>query len=215
MWATGFVIFMVVSSLAAGDWPDIALPPEVAESNAALEKSILESGRGIALKEGDRLPEFGLINQRGEVVRIGDLRGEAFVLNFIFTRCQAAKMCPASTSRMAKLQREAPARDLPKLRFITITFDPTYDTPAVLSDYAKLYGIKGHNFDFLTHPSQAFIDQLLFLFGILTRAENGTIEHTSTTYLIDAEGRVALKQNGPEWSAEKILKAARALADGA
>lgn len=203
------MIFAVVTALAAGSWPELNLPVELRASNAALEKSILERGRGLALKEGDRLPEFALVNQRGAIVRTSDLQGQAFVLNFIFTRCQAAQMCPASTSRMANLQREAPAKGLPDLRFVTITFDPGYDTPAVLRAYAKNFGISDPNFHFLTYPSQDFIDSLLYLFGILTRAENGTIEHTTITYLIDAEGRVALKQHGPDWSAKKIIEAAR------
>ena len=201
-------LWVGLGALVGQDWPEIAFPPELESLNNALESHISESGRGVALKEGERLPEFGLINQQGEVVRISDMQGKPFVLNFIFTRCQAAKMCPASSSRMAKLQREAPAAGLPELRFATISFDPIYDTPSVLRSYAKNFGITDHNFHFLTHPSQSFIDSLLFLFGILTRAENGTIEHTTTTYLIDGEGRVLLKQNGPDWSAEKIIEAA-------
>ncbi len=209
IWIASFVICTVVTSLTAESWPELNLPVELRASNAALERSILERGRGVALKEGERVPEFGLVNQLGEVVRMSDLQGQPFVLNFIFTRCQAAKMCPASSSRMAKLQREAPVAGLPKLRFVTITFDPLYDTPSVLRRYAKNFGISDPNFHFLTHPSQDFIDSLLFLFGIFTRAENGTIEHTTITYLIDAEGRVALKQHGPDWSAKKIIEAAR------
>lgn len=197
-----------LGSLGGQDWQEFAFPTELEAINTALESRIVESGRGVALKVGEALPEFGLINQGGAVVRMSDLRGEPFILNFIFTRCQAAQMCPASTSRMAKLQREAPALGLPKLRFVTITFDPVYDTPLVLHTYARNFGIADHNFHFLTHPSQSFIDSLLFLFGILTCAENGTIEHTTTTYLIDAEGRVVLKQNGPNWSAEKMIEAA-------
>ena len=212
---TGFVLFTVVSSLAAGSWPELDLPAELRASNAALEESILERGRGIALKEGNALPEFALVNQAGAIVRTSDLRGKAFVLNFIFTRCQAAQMCPASTSRMAGLQREAPAKGLPDLRFVPITFDPGYDTPAVLRRYAKTFGIADHNFDLLTYPREEFIDSLLFLFGILTREENDTITHNSVTFLIDADGRVALKQRVPDCGAEHFIEAARALAEGA
>ncbi len=215
IWTTGFVIFTLVSSLAAGSWPELDLPVELRASNAALEESILERGRGIALKEGDALPEFGLVNQAGAIVRTSDLQGKVFVLNFIFTRCQVAQMCPASTSRMAGLQREAPAKGLPGLRFVTITFDPGYDTPAVLRRYAKTFGIADHNFDLLTYPREGFIESLLYLFGILTREENDTITHNSVTFLVDAEGRVALKQRGPDWSAEQFIEAARALMDGA
>lgn len=204
-------LFLGLSSLGADSWLGVEIPPALDTQNATLEKTITERGRGIALKVGEKIPDFGLVNQQGEVVRIRDLSGQAFVLNFIFTRCKVAKMCPASTNRMASLQREAPARGLAALRFVTITFDPAYDTPPVLNQYAKMFGIDPHNFDLLTYPRPEFIDRLLYLFGILTRDEKGTITHNSMTYLIDAEGRVALKQNGPEWSADKILHAAEAL----
>lgn len=175
--------------------------------NASLEKLILEKGRRITLNVGDLVPNFSLINQDGEWLGLKDLRGHPFVLNFIFTRCTASKMCPASTQRMAKLQKEAARSGLDALRFVTISFDPEFDTPEILRNYAKIYAIELHNFDFLTYDEVGFIDSLLHLFGILTRQENGTIDHTISTFLIDREGRIVLKQNGPNWSAERILKA--------
>lgn len=199
--------WMLGTQLVAEAWRSDALTPELIERNTALEARITERGRGIALKVGEALPEFGLINQAGKIVHTSDLRGQAFVLNFIFTRCKAAEMCPASTSRMATLQREAPLKGAEHLRFVSISFDPAYDTPAVLSAYAQLFGITPDNFDFLTYPRPEFIDRLLFLFGILTREEDGTITHNTVTYLINAEGRVVHKQHGPGWRSDEFLLA--------
>ncbi|CAI8275560.1 MAG: SCO1 protein [Opitutia bacterium UBA7350] len=204
---------LAAGNIGASDWQAFKIPAEIAAKNLGLEVNIMEKGRSIALKEGDYLPDFGLINQAGKMVCIEDLRGKQWVLNFIFTRCQVAEMCPAATSRMAMLQREAPKFKLPDLHFVSITFDPGYDSPAVLRRYAQGFGIKEHNFDLLTYPKEAFIDSLLYLFGILTREENGTITHNSATFLIDATGRVALKQSGADWSAEKIRNAAAALSE--
>jgi protein SCO1/2 len=180
----------------------------IKSANQSLEKIILEKGRRITLSEGDKVPHFTLINQDGDWFSLDDLRGHPFVLNFIFTRCTVGEMCPASTQRMAKLQKAAAGTNHDALRFVTITFDPEFDTPEILRNYAKAYAINLDNFDFLTYNNADFIDSLLHLFGVLTRQENDTITHTNTTYLIDAAGRVALKQNGPNWSADKILQAA-------
>ena len=203
----------VIGKATASDWEAFEIPTELARENATLEASIEARGRGILLREGDYLPEFGLINQAGKVIRIQDLEGEPWVLNFIFTRCRVAEMCPASTSRMARLQREAAKQGLEGLRFVTISFDPVYDSPAVLRQYAQGFGIEEHNFDLLTYPREAFVNSLLYLFGILTREENGTITHNSVTFLIDHTGRVALKQSGPNWSAEKILNAVKVMTE--
>jgi protein SCO1/2 len=183
----------------------------IKSANASLEKDILEKGRVIRLKEGDQVPHFTLINQDGNWLSVEDLRGHPFVLNFVFTRCTVGEMCPASTQRMAKLQKEAAGSSLDALRFVTISFDPEFDTPEVLRNYAKAYAINLQNFDFLTYDDVGFIDSLLQLFGVLTRQENGTIDHTVSTFLIDGEGRIALRQNGPNWSAKKFIEAAEKL----
>lgn len=183
---------------------------EVTKMNNDLHSATRSMRRSDYVRVGDRLPEFGMINQNGDFMVIRELRGHPFVMNFIFTRCAAPEMCPASSTRMAAMQKAAAARGLDDLHFVTISFDPVYDSPGILRQYAEGYGMDLGNFHLLT-GSQAWVDDLLRQFGILTREEDGTINHTMATLLVDAEGRVAFRKEGSTWTVEEFLSAAEKL----
>ncbi|MDB2311022.1 SCO family protein [Opitutales bacterium] len=178
--------------------------------NKHLHDATASLSRRKYVREGDYIPNFGMIDQHGEFLQIRELRGQAFVLNFIFTRCQVAKMCPASTERMSELQIAAREADLENLDLVTITFDPEYDSPGILRQYAQAYGLEHDNFHLLT-GTQELVDDLLRQFGILTMEEDGTINHTMATLLVDANGRVAFRKEGTKWSVKEFLKEAAQL----
>ena len=182
----------------------------VARANRVLHRATAAMKRGKFLRVGDAIPNFGMIDQNGAFVQIKDLKGKPFVMNFIFTRCAAPTMCPASSTKMEKLQEEAREAGLDDLHFVTISFDPAFDSPGILRSYAKGYGMELENFHLLTY-SQELIDDLLRQVGILTIEEDGTINHTMATLLVDAEGRVAHRIEGPSWKVEEFLEAVRKL----
>lgn len=183
---------------------------ERAAINSKLRSDTKALRRGTYVKAGMPIPDFVLIDQNGAFVQASDLKGKAFVLNFIFTRCRATTMCPASTTRMAELQEQARAAGNEDLHFVTISFDPEYDSPGILRQYAEGYGIEFENFHLLTGSPQV-VDDLLRQFGILTREEDGTINHTMATVLVDAEGIVAYRKEGQNWKVEDFMKAADSL----
>ena len=81
----------------------------------------------------------------------------------------------------------------------------------VLHDqYADGYGMESENFHLLT-MSQSVVDDLLRQFGILTMEEDGTINHTMATLLVDANGRVAYRKEGATWSTKDFMEAATKL----
>ena len=66
------------------------------------------------------------------------------------------------------------------------------------------------NFHLLTGDPST-VDDLLRQFGILTMEEDGTINHTMATLLVDVNGRVAYRKEGATWTIEEFLKAAKSL----
>lgn len=99
-----------------------------------------------SLDDFGRVPGFRLIERSGRTVSAADLTGRIWVANFIYTRC--TDTCPMQTARMAKLQEAfAPERDV---RFLSISVDPEYDTPAILRAYAKKFGADAERWLFLT-----------------------------------------------------------------
>lgn len=178
--------------------------------NHQLHQATAAMSRRKYVKLGEYIPNFAMIDQHGEFLQIRQLQGRPFMLNFIFTRCTVPTMCPASSTRMADMQDAAREAELKGLHFVSITFDPDFDSPGILNQYADGYGMESENFHLLT-MSQSVVDDLLRQFGILTMEEDGTINHTMATLLVDANGRVAYRKEGATWSTKDFMEAATKL----
>lgn len=178
--------------------------------NAQLHRATASLSRRKFVRQGEYIPNFALIDQRGDFLQVRQLGGKPFILNFIFTRCTVPTMCPASSSRMAQMQDAAREAGMDDLQFVTITFDPEFDSPGILNQYADGFGMEGENFYLLT-GEPTVVDDLLRQFGILTMEEDGTINHTMATLLVDANGRVAFRKEGSSWTVESFMEAAAKL----
>ena len=67
------------------------------------------------------------------------MRGTVWVVGFVFTRC--VTLCPPVSNAMARLQEHLDrSRVLPEVKLLTVTVDPQYDTPEVLTAYAEKIG---------------------------------------------------------------------------
>lgn len=154
---------------------------------------------------GETVPQFSLYDQDGGVFSISQVRGKWVVMNFIYTRCPIATMCPAATSRMITLQRTARERAIGNLELLSISLDPAYDASPVLKAYADARGIDGANFRFLTGPEGAVRD-LLHQFGVLVEPGENFLKHTLSTLLIDPNGRIVHRIDGTTWSPDDILR---------
>lgn len=140
------------------------------------------------------VPDFALTNQEGQVVTRADLLGKIWLADIIFTRC--AGPCPVMTRKMAELQRVLPA-DQP-VRLVTLTTDPTYDTPDVLREYAKRFGADPVRWHFLTGTKSQIarlaVDGLRLAAVEKEVGQRETPEdlfiHSTILVLVDQRGRV-------------------------
>src|SRR5690349_1185523 len=79
------------------------------------------------------VPDAKLVDEGGRAVSLAAMKGNVTVYNFIFTSCTGT--CPIMTNNMRALTPRV-AKDAP-VHFVSISVDPTRDTPAVLAEYAK------------------------------------------------------------------------------
>jgi len=63
------------------------------------------------------------------------MQGKTVVVHSFFTRCKGA--CPVLLEQTATLQKELEDELGTDLNILSITLDPTFDTPGVLAEYAK------------------------------------------------------------------------------
>ncbi len=187
-------------------WPDDKVAADTVAAMAnALRQDTHNRGKEAYREVGETIPDFALYDQDGRVVRSTRFHGKQIMLNFIFSRCPVATMCPASTAKMMRAQKLAADAGVANLELVSITLDPTYDTPGVLKDYALARGIDTKNFSFLTGPENAIKD-LLTQFGVIAEFKGDLLSHTLATLLIDENGKIIHRADGSQWEPEPFVE---------
>jgi protein SCO1/2 len=169
-----------------------------------LQKDTESRGFRVYRDIGDSLPQFALYNQDAELVYSDMFRSKQIVLNFIFTRCPDANMCPLSTTKMMQLQAKAAQKGISNLQLISVSLEPEYDTPGILNEFASMRGIDTSNFSFLTGP-EALLKNLFRQLGISLLTEDNLIRHSLNTLLIDESGNIVHIQEGSIWDPDEFL----------
>ncbi len=180
-------------------WPaDKMLADTVDLGAKQLRQDTHTRGKNAYREVGETVPDFALYDQSGRVVQSARFRGKQVMINFIFSRCPVATMCPAATAKFMSVQKLAAAAGVKNLELVSITLDPAYDTPGVLKDYADQRGIDTTNFSFLTGPETAIKD-LLAQFGVIAEFKGDLLQHTLTTLLVNEGGKIAHRADGSVW----------------
>lgn len=85
------------------------------------------------------LPAFALVRESGASFTREDLHGSAWIVGFVFTRCQMA--CPLITRAMLDLQQRLEANAVAGVRLLAVTVDPEHDTPQRLAAWGAARGV--------------------------------------------------------------------------
>ena len=128
-----------------------AVPDEHAAHRAQMTSNELKVSR-----QSYSLPSVTLRDAQGRSIGLADAvdDGRPVVLNFIYTSCTT--ICPVMTATILQVQRELASRaDRPD--FVSISIDPDFDSPKVLTTYAKRHGA---NWTFLTGSRSDVLDTL-------------------------------------------------------
>lgn len=163
--------------------------------------------RDARLKEGDEMPPFSLTNQNGERISLDTFRGQPFVLTFVFTRCPVPNFCPRMSNNFEELQTaiKTGSGTLAQTRLLSITLDPDYDTPKVLSDYATFHHADPQVWTFATGDERE-IDALTRAFSVYRQTEGGTISHGLATALINRNGKIEEIWRGNGWTPAEVME---------
>lgn len=148
---------------------------------------------------GDTVPDFELIDERGEPFRLSRLRGRYVALDFIYSRCPVADMCPRLSANFAYLQRHFGGR----LDLVSVTLDPKWDRPAVLLEYSKRWGADLNRWHFVTGEAEA-IRRVAGEFGVQYWVEEDALTHSSDVGIIGPDGRLAARIDGSSYPARQL-----------
>jgi protein SCO1/2 len=140
-----------------------------------------------------QVPDFALVDAQGRAFSLADMRGEVWLVGFVFTRCPS--VCPAVSQAMAALQQRF-EREGVQVKLLTVTVDPEHDTPQVLRSYAEGLGADPARWRFVTGDKPA-IERLVvggfkLAVGQRQELEPGIfdIAHSTKLALIDPDGGI-------------------------
>ena len=138
---------------------------------------------------------FELVERSGKPVRRDDLLGRPWVASFVFTRCTGP--CPRVVGTLRDLQARLRGEGSGGPRIVTISVDPTFDTPEVLRRYADDLGADPEGWWFLTGDETAVRKLIRESFlSPVERAPEGTVppgeavSHRTQLAAVDPKGRV-------------------------
>lgn len=131
-----------------------------------------------------KVPSFKLILSNGEELTREDLNGRLHVVNFMFTRCQG--VCPTMSANIKKMYDLYRGSD--KVRFLSITVDPDYDTLEVLRSYAEGFGVNDNRWIFARGPLVGVA--VLLEHGFMLDASDLPSNHPSYLILVDDQGNI-------------------------
>jgi protein SCO1 len=168
------------------------------------------------LNAGDVLPDYTFTNQFGQTFSTGQFKGRALAIEFLFTRCPYPTFCPLMAAKFEQAQQRLLARTNgpANWQLLTLSFDPAFDTPAVLKAYAESHHYDPEHWTFATG---ALIDLTAIgeQFGLnFWRDESGGLSHNLRAAVIDPAGRVRKIYVGNEWTVDDLVAELEAAAAG-
>ena len=166
-----------------------------------------------AISAGDEVPAATFVDQDGRERRLGDWRGKTVAVTFIYTRCPLPNFCPLMDRHFAAVQKSIQSDPAlaDRVQLVSVSFDPDYDTPAVLKKHATRVGADPRLWSYVTGTREG-IDTFAAAFGVTIMREDGTIEeiiHNLRTAVIAPDGRLTRVFSGSDWTPEDLLAAIR------
>ena len=147
----------------------------------------------VAFRPRHPLLNYAFTNEFGQPVRLGDFRGQVLAMTFFFSRCPIPDYCPRLTKNFEEASRRL--RDLPgaptNYHFLSVTFDPEFDTPARLKAYGESFGYDTSHWSFLAGPSNK-VAELARLSNMKYQRDGVFFNHDLRTLIIDANNRLRM-----------------------
>jgi len=155
------------------------------------------------LDVGRAVPDFTLTDQRRRSVALSQFKGKVVAINFIYTSCTLPQFCYRLANQFGVVHKRFSERMGRDLVLLTVTFDPARDTPERLAEYAAQWNADPASWRFLT-GSVADVRRVCRLFGVDSFADEGVINHSTRTAVLDRRGAIAASIEGNEYTAAQL-----------
>jgi len=145
--------------------------PAEAPASSAIYPATKDANDSFAFSSS-RIPDVKILDQNGKQLNFyRDLiKNKTVAINFIFTTCTT--ICPPMTATFRRVQQDL-ERTAPNVQLISISVDPSTDTPERLRDFASKFRA-GPGWTFVT-GDKSEMDYLLQALGAVVADKN---DHT-------------------------------------
>jgi protein SCO1/2 len=158
------------------------------------------------LKEGDTWPNFTLTDQGGWPITRADYGGAMVLVTFTFTRCELPNDCSQVARNFSEILRQTAAIPALKgrVRLLSISFDPAFDTPERLASHAGRLTQDTDTWRFASGKADE-TGRLTASFSVRVQPEEDTIGHSLCTALIGPDGVIRKIWRGDGWTADEAV----------
>ena len=152
-------------------------------------------------------PDFRLVDQNGDTLTLGSLRGRPVLLTFAYAHCQT--ICPAIVGTVSyaaeRLDDLQPA-------VVVVTLDPWRDTPSSLPSLAESWKLGELSQAHVLSGEVADVEAVIEAYDVPSDRDlsTGEITHPALVFLLAPDGDIAYTFNNP--SAEWLIDASRRVA---
>jgi protein SCO1/2 len=171
---------------------------------------------------GDAVPDVSLRNQSDKMIHLGQFQGKVLLITFVYTRCPLADYCPRMSHNFAQIDKDLAAdpKLYAKTHLLSVSFDPAYDTPAVLRSYGGAYTgeytkEKFAHWDFAA-PQEKDLKTMEEWFDLgVTPGPGNTLAHSLATVVVGEDGKVIAFYPNNDWNVADVeAQVRRAAGDG-
>jgi protein SCO1/2 len=152
---------------------------------------------------GQAVPDFTLTDQARHPVTLSEFRGKVVAITFIYTSCTLPQFCFRLANQFGAIHKRFTDRMGRDLILLTVTFDPVRDQPERLAEYASQWQANPATWHFLT-GAVADIARVCGLFGVDFFPDEGLMDHSSHTAVIDRQGRLVANIEGNQFTATQL-----------
>jgi protein SCO1/2 len=152
-----------------------------------------ETSEDLLMKIG-KAPSFTLTNQDNITITNKEYEGKVYLVEFFFSTCPT--ICPIMNKNMVELQNHFEGQK--DFGIVSITINPTYDTPQVLKEHATHLGVKNSNWHFLTGDKEyiySLANKGFSIFAGENKDSEGGFEHSGLFALVDKKGNIRSRKD--------------------
>lgn len=177
----GWILVLLATVVLAG----CGAPVSTAGSSSGASGAAASDGDGRNVIDPPKaLIDWTMPGNTGKHVKLSDFRGKPVLLFFGYTHCP--DFCPTTLGEFKQIKKQLGAQD-DNVAFVFVSVDGERDTPEVLNRYVSTFdpsfvGVQG---------TSATLQPIAKDYGLYAKKNtDGTVDHTSATYLIDKQGKL-------------------------